>query len=64
MQDKQALALEIHRCLFLSKGSSKAMEGWGMVQLMKNLKSDEMGVSQFIVDGDSSSRKSIKVLSK
>ena len=34
-----------------------------MVQAMKNLKGDEMDVSSFIVDGDSSSRKSIKVLS-
>ena len=34
-----------------------------MVQAMKNLKSDEMDVTGFIVDGDSSSRKSIKVLS-
>ena len=39
------------------------MEGFGMVQAMKNLKGDEMDVSSFIVDGDSSSRKSIKVLS-
>ena len=35
-----------------------------MVQAMKNLKGDEMDVTNFIVDGDSSSKKSIKVLSE
>ena len=37
------------------------MEGWGTRKAMAEIKEDDMGVSHFIVDGDSSSRKSILV---
>ena len=37
------------------------MEGWGMRKTMVEMKEDDLGVSRFIVDGDSSSRRSILV---
>ena len=44
-----------------SQGSSKAMEGYGMEKMLAELKKDDMEISYFIIDGDSSSKKSLLV---
>ena len=44
-----------------TQGSSKAMEGYGMEKMIAELKKDNMTISHFIIDGDSSSKKSLQV---